>query len=111
MKLGDLIREGWSRERLAAEGWVPIGEYPRREFVRAGFRLRSHEAEVYAPGWLVAVRTVHRVQTINAREYAQVLARLRDEVERRNPEELEVAYRLGGPEAVRGVLAAWEILK
>lgn len=105
-----MIRDGWSPERLRAEGWVPIDDYPHREFLRAGFRCRSHEATVYAPGWLIAVRTAHFVQTINAREYAQVLTKLRDEVERRSPEELEVAYRLGGPEAVRGVLATWEVL-
>lgn len=110
MKFGDMVRDGWSREKLVTEGWFPISAYLRHEFVGAGFRLRSYEASVYAPKWLLSVRTAQYVQTINAREYAQVLARLREEVERRGPEELEVTYRLGGPEAVRGVLAAWEVL-
>ena len=56
------------------------------------------------------MRTAHFVQTINTREYAQVLAKLHDEVERRSPEELEVAWRLGGPKAVRGVLKEWGLL-
>jgi hypothetical protein len=111
VKIGDGAREGWSREQLRAAGWAPILDEVVGELQRAGFRLRSDQAaQVWAPGWLVCVRTEKSIQMLWPAQYEALLSRLRAEVEKRGPGQLEAAFALGGPEAVRGVLAAWGIL-
>lgn len=78
MKLGEMVDDGWTFDRLAAEGWVPAhGAY--QDYVKAGFRLRSLSARVFVPAWIDAFDRAQWAER-KAKGRREVLTRVADRV-------------------------------
>ena len=104
MKLGDMIREGWSFEQLAEAGWEPAHN-AHQDYAVAGFRLRALTGRVFMPAWLDGFdRVTWSLRWTPGRE--EGLARVAERVRECGDEDLAAAHRLGGGQAVADLLKA-----
>jgi hypothetical protein len=104
MKLGEMVQDGWTFEQLAEAGWEPA-HYAHKDYVAAGFRLRSLSAWIFMPSWLDALDCAKwRFRWAPGRK--EGLARIAERVRERGDEALVAAHRLGGGQAVADLLKA-----